>query len=120
MKFWSFFSVYLFFLNKFIVSYIISFRYYRQTNFSGHTNSFYSVLFTYIFRNIVRKNMRIMFEKLYETHLCAVQFLEHDLHIFALFLNVIKVFNNSSMSSFFIVLAKGSTSPIINRQEHIN
>ena len=39
--------------------------------------------------------MRIMFEKLYGTHLgsaaqiCSVQFLEHDLHIFALFLNVI-------------------------------
>ena len=56
-------------------------------------------------------------ERLHETHSGAVQFLEHDPHIFALFLNVIKVLNNSS---FFIVLAKGSTPPIINRQEHIN
>ena len=82
----------IFSLFKFIVSYIISFSYYRQTNFSDHTNSFYSVsLHTYVFRNIVRKNMQIMFEKLYETHLgsatriCSIQFLEHDLHIFALF-----------------------------------
>ena len=36
-----------------------------------------------------------MFEKLYEKHsgsaarICSVQFLEHDPHIFALFLNVI-------------------------------
>ena len=37
-----FFSL-LIFLIKFIVSYIISFSYYRQTNFSDHTNSFYSV-----------------------------------------------------------------------------
>ena len=29
------------------------------------------------------KNMRIMFEKLYGTQMCFVQFLEHDLHIFA-------------------------------------
>ena len=64
--------------------------------------------------------MRIIFEKLYETHSGAIQFLEHDPHIFALFLNVIKVLNNSSLSSSFIVLAKGSTSPIINRQKHIN
>ena len=61
-----------------------------------------------------------MFEKLYETHSGSVQFLEHDLHIFALFLNIIKVLSNSSLSSFFIFPAKGSTSPIINRQEHIN
>ena len=61
-----------------------------------------------------------MFEKLYKTHSGAVQFPEHDPHIFALFLNIIKVFNNSSLSSFFVVVAKGSTSPIINRQEHIN
>ena len=37
-----FFSL-LIFLIKFIVSYIISFSCYRQTNFSHHTNSFYSV-----------------------------------------------------------------------------
>ena len=37
-----FFSL-LIFLIKFIVSYIISFSYYKQTNFSHHTNSFYSV-----------------------------------------------------------------------------
>ena len=37
-----FFSL-LIFLIKFIVSYIISFSYYRQTNFSDHTNLFYSV-----------------------------------------------------------------------------
>ena len=61
-----------------------------------------------------------MFEKLYETHWGAIQFLKHDPHIFAFFLNVIKVLNNSSLSFFFIVPAKGSTSPIINRQEHIN
>ena len=61
-----------------------------------------------------------MFEKLYKTHSGSVQFLKHDPHIFALFLNIIKVLNNSSLSSFFVVLAKGSTSPIINRQEHIN
>ena len=36
-----------------------------------------------------------MFKKLYEKHsgsaarICSIQFLEHDLHIFALFLNVI-------------------------------
>ena len=61
-----------------------------------------------------------MFEKLYKTHLGAAQFLKHDLHIFALFLNVIKILNNSSVSSFFVVMAKGGISPIINRQEHIN
>ena len=69
---------------------------------------------------IVRKNMWIMFERLYKTHSGSVQFLKHDLHIFALFLNVIKVLNNSSLPSFFVVPAKGSTSPIIKRQEHIN
>ena len=37
-----FFSL-LIFLLKFIVSYIISFSYYRQTSFSDHTNSFNSV-----------------------------------------------------------------------------
>ena len=46
---------------------------------------------TYVFRNIVCKNMQIMFEKLYKTHsgsaiqICSVQFLEHDLHIFCTF-----------------------------------
>ena len=86
-----FFSL-LIFLIKFIVNYIISFNYYRQTNFSDHTNSFLFSLFTYIFRNIVGKNMRIMFEKLYRTHLgsavrmCSVQFLEHDPHIYVFFL----------------------------------
>ena len=64
--------------------------------------------------------MRIMFKKLYETHSGSIQFLKHDPHIFALFLNIIKVLNNSSLPSFFIVLAKDSTSPIINRQEHTN
>ena len=29
------------------------------------------------------KNMRIMFEKLYRTRMCSVQFLKHDPHIFA-------------------------------------
>ena len=64
-----------------------------------------------------------MFEKLYRTHSGSVQFLKHDLHIFALFLNVMKYLKlkyNSSLSSFFIVPTKGSTLPIINRQEHIN
>ena len=37
-----FFSL-LIFLIKFIVSYVIFFSYYGQTNFSDHTNSFYSV-----------------------------------------------------------------------------
>ena len=79
------------------------------------------IQFVYIYiQKYCMQNMQIMFEKLYETHSDAVQFLEHDPHIFALFLNIIKVLNNSYLSSFFIVPAKGSTSPIINRQEHIN
>ena len=62
-----FFSL-LIFLIKFIVNYIISFSYYRQTNFSDHTNSILFSLFKYIFRNIVGKNMQIIFKKLYGTH----------------------------------------------------
>ena len=58
----------LIFLIIFIVNYIIFFSYYRQTNFSDHTNSFLFSLFTHIFRNIVGKDMQIMFEKLYGTH----------------------------------------------------
>ena len=90
-----FFSL-LIFLFKFIVSYIISFSYYRKTIFSDHTKFILFSLFTYIFRNIVCKNMQIMFEKLYRTHsgsatrICSIQFLEHDPYIFALFLNIIK------------------------------
>ena len=50
-----FFSL-LIFLYKFIVSYIISFSYYRQTNFSDHTNSFYSVsLHMYIQKHCTQK-----------------------------------------------------------------
>ena len=46
-KFWLFFLVYSFSL-LFIVSYIISFSYSKQTTFSDHKNSFYSVsLHTY-------------------------------------------------------------------------
>ena len=32
---------------------------------------------------IMLKNMWIMFEKLYGTRMCSMQFLEHDPHIFA-------------------------------------
>ena len=93
--------------------YIISFPF---ITIDRQTFQIIQIHFIQFFLHIVQ----IMFEKLYETHLGAVQFLEHDLHIFALFLNIIKVLKDSSLSSFLIVLAKGSTSPIIKRQVHID
>ena len=60
--------------------------------------------------------MRIMLEKLYGTHsgsavqMCSVQFLEHDPHIFALFLNVLKYKYNSSLSPFL---------PFSDKRQHI-
>ena len=54
---------------KFVVSSIVPFSYSKQTTFSDHKNSFYSVLFNIYTQNILHKNLWMMFEKLYKTHL---------------------------------------------------
>ena len=80
------FSLFIF-LIKFI-TYIILFPFVTidKQPFQITQNSFYSVSLHIYTEYIVCKNMQIMFEKLYRTHSGSVQFVEHDPHIFALFL----------------------------------
>ena len=114
-KFWSLFFILCIFHVKFIVSYIIYFSYSKQTSFSDHKKFILFSFITFIRRIFVGRNMQILFEKLYETYLgsatqiCSIQFIKHDLHIYAFFcliINYYKLEYNSSLSSLLVLPAK--------------